>query len=507
MKRRKTSITVTTISLLSWLRYCVFVVVSWLFFADTLSAQQIAAVLTLDKTEPIPRWFEYSSVDKGLVTVSPMSRASERYWGIFKYDENLKRVWSKQLLEKDLNTNIFYLAVIGERIFVFIATEIPRHNTVQVSYCEYSITGQLTRPFTLLQTYSYNQFKKNPILFEYSLNRKRLICYNQTIEDWKPVRIQAYLFDSKADSFSYREINLELSEEFLQVVSIKPGNKSSIFILSKYTNSAKVHSPTDYFYKLFRYRLADDPNQDSVWTNKLSFGDRYVTDLIMKPDPQENVFLGGVFAMRSNNSIIGTLYVRVNSDNQIEQNTATLLSNSFLKKYLTDRQIQKKKELTDFYLDDLILRSDGGMILMAEQYFYTITSYRDISGFWVNRELFHYDDIMVISLSDSGNIEWSSVVPKSQTAESKVELSYADMVGEENIYFFYRDYERGIGSNIYYATVNWEGQVSIPKPFFKEFYAQNTFYRSASQQVSNQNGILAYYSPRGRQFVLVKILF
>ena len=485
----------------------------WVFFAAgvlcsySLDAQQIVASLSLDKTEPIPRWFEYCPLDKGLVTISPMSRTSERFWGIFKYDEDLKRTWHKQLLEKNLNTEIYHLAVIGERVFVFISTEIPRQNLIKISFCEYSIEGQLVRPFTLLQTYSLNHFKKYPLTFEYSLNRKRFICFNQANDPSKLVKLQVFMFDSKTDTFAQREINLDASEEYLQVKSVKPSNKSSIFILSKHINSDKIRLPTDYVYQLMRYKLSDNPAEDSVWVNKLNFGDRYVTDLIMKPDPQENVYLGGVFAMRSSNSIIGTLYVRINFLNQVEQNIATLLDTEFLKKYLSERQIQKKRELTDFYLDDLVLRTDGGMILMAEQYFYTTTSYRDITGFWVNRELFHYDDVIVISLSDSGNIEWSSVVSKNQTAESKIELSYVDLVGEENIYFFYRDNERGIGSNIFYTSVSWDGQVSIPKPFFREFSSQNTFYRTACQQVSNQNGILVYYSPRGRQFTIVKILF
>jgi hypothetical protein len=179
----------------------------------------------------------------------------------------------------------------------------------------------------------------------------------------------------------------------------------------------------------------------------------------------------------------------------------------FLSRYLSQKQLDKGKELTDFYLDKIIPRSDGGLIVLGEQYYVTSNSYRDVYGFWYNQTFFHYDDVIVTSISGEGKVEWNSVLYKRQLSESAAQLSYFEVVTAENLFFFYEYREKETGVNVYYQTIGMTGETSKRIPLFPEYWTADTFYRVYCEQVNNQEAILVYFQQKKKVFTIVRLSF
>jgi len=262
---------------------------------------------------------------------------------------------------------------------------------------------------------------------------------------------------------------------------------------------------TDQFtYLVFKFDLESNTLEEI----ELPFDSLFVTDLILKPDRYDDVLVGGFYSKKNGNQIGGILYAYIDMKNlAIIRHSHAELRAEFLAQYLSSRQIEKGRELADFYLDDLVLRSDGGFLLLAEQYYITSTSYRDVYGFWYSNDLFNYEDVAIISVSPEGEIEWAATVDKTQSSDVAAELSYLPLVGTSSLLIFYKTRLKGFGNNVYYQQVDYDGQVGTPRTFFPKFGNRDVFYRQFSEQIGNNEAIFVYYRAKGRIFSLAKVAF
>jgi len=112
---------------------------------------------------------------------------------------------------------------------------------------------------------------------------------------------------------------------------------------------------------------------------------------------------------------------------------------------------------------------------------------------------------VVFALDSLGKLKWVRVIPKAQRGSSTIQLSYGLLVGPEAIYFIYRSYQRGVGSQIFVVSLRDNGDISSPRPLIQGFRSSDIFYRVYTQQLSDTEGVIAYYRRRKRRFILVRL--
>ena len=250
---------------------------------------------------------------------------------------------------------------------------------------------------------------------------------------------------------------------------------------------------------------------DSLYEYKFGSKTRYITDLKLKIDRDGHAIVGGFFSNKAPSQVGGTLYGNIDVDTRFPIRSVELsyreIDNEFLKRYLRPRQLERGKELQDFYLDQLILRSDGGMLMLAEEYYVQQSTFRNMNGMWITQRIYHYNDIMIASVSPTGDIEWITALPKMQSDDSPQELSYAAFVGATGLHIFYKSRERGTGANIFVRTIGITGDMGLPQPFFERYRTNDIFYRGACEQISNDSGLLVYYQSKGKLFTMLKVGF
>lgn len=97
-------------------------------------------------------------------------------------------------------------------------------------------------------------------------------------------------------------------------------------------------------------------------------------------------------------------------------------SAAFIAKIKGTKKSRKNSKLYSFIIDKVILRQDGGALVVAESYYktYRSTSHLyDIYGFPNYHEstvIYHFDELLVFSMHPSGRVHWKNIVVKNQSS-------------------------------------------------------------------------------------------
>ena len=203
---------------------------------------------------------------------------------------------------------------------------------------------------------------------------------------------------------------------------------------------------------------------------------------------------------------------------------------------------KKAPELYNYSLDNLILRSDGGALLIAEQYFvYERYDYNDpfYYGGWygyrysrfnrfydpyyrgnTQRDVYYnYNDIIIVNIRPNGEIEWTARIPKQQETinDGGYYSSYAYSVVRDKIYFVFNDNARnfdgesnriynynGRNSVVAMATLSKDGSV-VTEPLFSNRDADVIARPMICRQIGKREMMI--YGELGRSYRFGKLTF
>lgn len=468
--------------------------------------QEIVARLDLRKRDPKPAFYEYCPADGGLVTLGPTSTHSTRYLGIIKYDADLKRSWGKEVIEQNGRKNVDFVSVIGEQILVFVSEFFPKEKVIKTYYYSFDLEGNTLAEEAILSIVPNQKEQKVDLQYTLSPNKKSLLCFKNLENKREAEKILYYLFDARDGYVSNGEIELKYPDNRFEMRSLRVSNAGNIFILGRFYWEKRVRDSDDYQYLIYSWNI--DQQRGSEIPVKL--GDQYITDLAFRLDRDENIYLGGFYSNRSTDEIGGTLLQKITPSGEVSMQATQPFGESFLRNYLSSSQIGRGRELRNFYLDPLggiVLRSDGGVLLIAEKFYVNTISYRDMYGAWMERKVFHYDDVILTSVSPTGQIEWHAIVDKMQQGENPATLSYFNAVGSNGVYIFYEYKPRRNGINVYYNVVGIEGQVSSRIPLLPDYQFGNEYYPRFSEQINSKEALMVYLQNRGKVLSVVKVAF
>jgi len=474
-----------------------------ILFPVTLTAQQIKAALYLDRKAAVPDWFEYSPKDKGLVTVGPMSRASSRNVGVTKYDTDFKKQWTKQLYSQQGRERIDHVAVLGENIIVFVAEDHPKEDVVSIGAYQVDLSGKILGERKEISRSPRNRKGKEPLRYSVSHNKKKLMCFRKEGEKGGKEKLKFFVFDESFRKPEEAGLELPYLAEQFDIRVVRVGNEGSIFVLGR-INKTDNEGIEKWQYTLFHY----SPQTQKAVEIPLKFADAWVIDLTFRIDRDQQILVAGYYSKRGGEGVAGIVYQRLDAvTHKALVVTQYPFSEDFKGRYLTQRQLEKGKELENLYLDNILPKSDGGVLLLGEQYYVTSSTYRDLYGYWYTQTFYHYDDVIVTSVSGDGKVEWSTVVYKRQVSENPAQLSYFEVVSGEKLYLFYEYREKEIGNNVFSQSIDLQGVLSNRKPFLVDYHSTNIFYRSLCEQINNQEAYLVYFQQKRKVFTLLKIGF
>ncbi len=370
----------------------------------------------------------------------------------------------------------------------------------------------------------------------------------------KPERFALQVLDQDFNQLWDKEITLPFNDSNFSVEEYRVDNDGNVYMLgviyedqSRFRRSGK---PT-YQYVLFAYRN----NGTEVEEYKVDLGDKFITDLTYRVAKNGDLVFSGFYSDRGTYSVKGTYFFRLNpTTKEISNKNLKAFDFRFLTEYMSDGKIDKARkadkkgdkkrgpELYQYALDELILRSDGGAVLIAEQFFveerydydranrgfgygYGYGLYGSRFNRWNNPYGFNnryqdqvyyynYNDIIVVNIKPTGEIEWTARIPKHQETSNDGGYfsSYAMSIVRDKFYFVFNDnpknYDPNDKSNRLYnyngrnsvitlAAVDKNGQVQID-PVFDNRQAGITTRPKICKQIGRNEMLI--YGERGRKY-------
>ncbi|MEZ4687631.1 MAG: hypothetical protein R3B47_16680 [Bacteroidia bacterium] len=475
------------------------------FGLGNLFGQTITGRIDFGKKEANPNFIVHSPTDNGLVTLGPASRVSTRYIALTKFDQHFEKSWKKEIFTQNGRKNLDFMTLIGENILVFVSEFKPQANVIETYYFRYNLEGEMLEDKTILSVSPNEKNYRTDLRYVLSSNKKTLLCYRNLENRRESESMLYFVFDETGQQTRNGEIALKYPDNRFTISWVRVSNQGNVYFLGKFYKVNRIRDPEDYDYLMFRYKTVEHEMEEF----SIELGERFVNDLAFKIDRDEHIFVTGFYSNRSTDRITGVLVQQIGPDGKIIQETAEAFGEAFLSNYLSSRQIDRGRELRNFRIMDpdegIVLRSDGGLLLLAENYYLTEQTFVDRFNNFTSRTLYNFGDVILTSISPEGYIEWHAIVDKYQFTDNPQLMSYFSAAGPAGLLVFYELNPTGAPRNVYYNSIGIDGQVSARRPLLQDFRGSSDFVTNLCQQISNTEALLGYYQKRGKILSLVRV--
>ena len=300
---------------------------------------------------------------------------------------------------------------------------------------------------------------------DYSLSKDRnklLVYFSEyvKIDGKRNTFTEMVVMDSQLEVLWNEEYLDDQGKRFKEYKSYDVNNKGEVFILKQIFEknyATYSNNKVTYTFSIVKF---DTKGQFAV-EKDLDLPDYHIKDIQVVHNDQDELICVGFYSNLGRNSADGTYYARFSSDrltkksSQIDEFTVDFMVDG--KSNRTERKAVRKDnrgsdvELPNLLVRDIVLRSDGGVVLVGEEYYLE----EDSEG----RQEYYYNDIMVININSLGKIDWAKKIYKRQelifaattgvlsatvSAVNMVRagfLSYTLCVAGDKIYFVYNDHK------------------------------------------------------------------
>lgn len=382
------------------------------------------------------------------------------------YDKNYALIHEEELdTEVDgSNSRINDIIHWNDRILIF-HTYKDSKTKLNTLYVQEVDKKSLTLKSDLIDIASIDysgKMKLNAGSFGVVMNRdssKLLVHYQLPYDSREVERFGFHVYDRDMKELWHEDIALPYEEELFSVADYTVDEAGNVYLTGKLYNEVrrnKLRGEANYKYIILAYKNGGKDFKEY----ELDLEDKFITDVRIAALPNGDIACAGFYSDKGTFSIKGSCFLRVNGETgELMKVSSSEFGIDFITQNMTERQEEKAKkkvakgkrvELYEYDLDNLIIRKDGGVVLVGEQYFVreVTTTTVGANGATTTTTTYHYyyNDIIVVNINPSGDIEWTQKIAKRQHSvnDGGFYSSYAMAVHEDKLFFFFNDDPRNL---------------------------------------------------------------
>ena len=406
-----------------------------------------------------------------------------------------------------------------------------------------------------IETHSIN--KEGNFGIQVSRDSSKILIYNDLpSKKGKPERFSLKIYNDGFEELWNKDITLPYNSGNFSTEEYRIDRDGNVYILGVIyqdrTRTRRQGKPT-YQYAILAYTSQGEDAEEY----KIDFQDKFITDLTFRVADDGNIVCSGFYSEKGTYSIRGTYFFRLNPlTKEVYNRNLKEFDFDFLSDFLSNRKKEKAKkakregntqkqiELFSYSLDKLVLRSDGGALLVAEQYYvdqdsrndlyggrggyispitgrYYYDPYRNSTTQRTQEYHYNYNDIIVVNIQPNGEIEWAARIPKRQETidDGGYYSSYAMSIVRDRIYFVFNDniknyqtkkrpdrvyYYNGSSSVIALAEITRDGSVNAYPLISNREVGALTIPKICKQSGRNK---MVIYGENGRRFRFANLEF
>lgn len=370
----------------------------------------------------------------------------------------LDKVNLKFLGDKTLNVDF-----VSYPEFAWMIYQYQSRNIIYCSAVKINGEGKLLTDPIVLDTSSVNFFAEKKIYTTIASEDKKQIMVFKIQKKNDRFNFTTLLFDDALTLKHRSRIETDYQDKKYLFSDFLLSNEGNFVFTAGNRSSSR-----DYIEELSL--ITKSPDADSFEVTPIDINDRFVDDIKLKIDNlNRHYILNSFYYLRKRGNTEGLFTAVISEgDNGIISRVFAKISDD-LRASLRAKG-NNKTALNDFFIRDVILKNDGGFLLMAED-FYTESRYSPWnrwnymygSPFYspyyyyspyyspyynpyyngYNDTRFYYNNILVLSLDSTGQYDWTKVVNKSQfDDQSDNSLSYALMITGGKLHFLFNELSR-----------------------------------------------------------------
>jgi hypothetical protein len=261
------------------------------------------------------------------------------------------------------------------------------------------------------------------------------------------IMVHLALLDSTLNMQSVRNISLPYLEKEMTIEDFKLSDNGDLAILV-FLNKKEKEKGGDKI-KIAEYHLLSiASNAESVNDQPVKSGDKILTQAGLVVDNiNHHAVVMGFYNDKNTLSGTGIFYgtQEFEKDAPLEVKTHALQGGQ-QQKIIGERNSNNSNGIASYPVQKIILRNDGGAVIIAEAAYTSEYSYYDYFTQSLIRHIeYHFDNVIVVSVNSDCSVDWSTVIRKSQESvdDGGVFSSFCPLINSDEIIIIYNmDNER-----------------------------------------------------------------
>ena len=293
-----------------------------------------------------------------------------------------------------------------------------------------------------------------------------LVIGNPDLDDDVPETVELGVYDENLEKLWSKSVRLPYQEEKFLIEDYRvdaQGNAYMLGVLFTDGTRRRRRGAPNYRYVLFSFPAGGGEMRET----NLDLPEVFITDMTFRVAQDGQVVCSGFYGQQGSYSVRGTYFIRLDPQSgTISTQQLSEFDLNFRGQFLSKRENKRAArqaeqgeepqiEIDDISLDRLILRSDGGAVLIAEQFFIERENYfndpyfGNYGGFYNRRfrsvrqdlTIYNYNDIFVLNIRPDGTLDWATNISKVQQTidDGGYFSSYAMAVAGDKLHFVFND--------------------------------------------------------------------
>lgn len=253
-----------------------------------------------------------------------------------------------------------------------------------------------------------------------SKNRSIIAFLQREEIDRESYQIYFSIYDSELNLLGKSALTFEHPLEDARLKDFVLDNDGNLSLLIQNRNMDIEREDASYYqYELWNY----DIENKKIDKNKIENDSLFFTGLMLEIDEVNDACVLIGYYSESSFSVIEGNFVE-----RYKLGTDTIITRQFNKfddnlliKLAFNKVKSEKEDINDFVIKKVILKSDGGALLIGESFYTTMVSYTApnlYNSYSMNNVTnYHYNDILITSIDKEGKVNWNKIIRKKQVVE------------------------------------------------------------------------------------------
>lgn len=411
----------------------IFIHLILLLFSLHLAAQDI---LVSDEL-PIHNAGGYEIIGESQGQTFVLLKRNNRFF-VHRFNKQLKRSWEKEIMLDRRSPKVVATSIQDSSFNVYYIAR--KRSKYRLKIHSYHFNGSLKDSATI--AHFSNAFYDFSYNFVESEDKSKILIY--TIENNDTFH-QVCIDQDSLKLISKRYFRPEKYYAKREPYTVDVSNEGDVFfsfLRNNYKSNRKKH-----YYKIYHHH----PGDPLVSIAELPLRGLLTVDMYSIYDNKnKQLVYAGLYGIKTRQKADGFFYARFNPVDESNFFKNGELDKKFISQFMGHKKVRKNASIYDTYAQESILRQDGGIILLLEQYKDIRRDYNTSAQFRSSNSLideYYYNNILLLSIHPNGELHWKAYLPKKQYSQndngafssyflfktkSKLHILFNDEISQDN---------------------------------------------------------------------------